>query len=112
MARQPYSRFSEDELMLRDFLAIDRTVLANERTFLAYVRTALTLVIAGVTLERLFDSSVTLVAGILFVLAGVGLLAIGGMRYNYMRKIIPMPPRFSNVQSHGDKEHGQDVQNR
>lgn len=38
---------SGGDLILRDHLAIDRTVLANERTLLAYGRTALTLLIVG-----------------------------------------------------------------
>lgn len=37
MEEEPYSRFDQEELIIRDYLAADRTVLANERTFLAYV---------------------------------------------------------------------------
>jgi len=37
------------QLILRDHLAADRTILANERTFLAYIRTALTLFVAGLS---------------------------------------------------------------
>ncbi len=32
-------KFNKDEMILRDFLAVDRTLLANERTLLAYIRT-------------------------------------------------------------------------
>ena len=45
----PYGGFRLPELILRDRLAIDRTVLANERTLLAYIRTALTLFLVGIT---------------------------------------------------------------
>ena len=46
----PYSRFEGEDLILRDELAIDRTLLANERTLLAYLRAAVSLVIAGVSI--------------------------------------------------------------
>ncbi len=45
-----YSRFTPEELVLRDELAIDRTLLANERTLLAYLRSAVALVLAGVSM--------------------------------------------------------------
>ncbi|HEX9972048.1 MAG TPA: DUF202 domain-containing protein, partial [bacterium] len=38
MSQRFYQEFSESDLILRDRLALDRTVLANERTLLAYVR--------------------------------------------------------------------------
>lgn len=50
---RPYAGLSADELILRDRLAIDRTVLANERTLLSYARTAMTLLIAGLSLIHL-----------------------------------------------------------
>ncbi len=45
-----YSRFNPDKLVLRDELAIDRTLLANERTLLAYLRFAIALLLAGATM--------------------------------------------------------------
>lgn len=45
---KPYESI-KGQLILRDHLAADRTILANERTFLAYIRTALTLFIAGLS---------------------------------------------------------------
>ncbi|RPJ43750.1 MAG: DUF202 domain-containing protein, partial [Deltaproteobacteria bacterium] len=32
MKKSPYSRFESTDLILRDELAVDRTLLANERT--------------------------------------------------------------------------------
>lgn len=46
----PYSRFQTAELILRDELAIDRTLLANERTLLSYLRSGIALFIAGVSI--------------------------------------------------------------
>ena len=51
----PYSRYCEEELILRDHLAAERTVLANERTALAYLRTMLTFLIGGATFIQFFD---------------------------------------------------------
>ena len=45
----PYSPFLQQQLTLRDELALDRTILANERTLLASVRTILALFLSGVT---------------------------------------------------------------
>lgn len=45
-----YSRFNPDKLVLRDELAIDRTLLANERTLLAYLRFAVALLLAGASM--------------------------------------------------------------
>lgn len=45
---KPYESI-KGQLILRDHLAADRTILANERTFLAYIRTALTLFVAGLS---------------------------------------------------------------
>jgi putative membrane protein len=44
---------SKNDLILRDWLAIERTKLANERTFLSYLRTTLVLLGTGITLIKL-----------------------------------------------------------
>ncbi len=68
----PYSKINPDDMILRDHLAYDRTVLANERTLLAYLRTAIALLAAGVTLVKIFPDETGMVR------IGVFLLAIGG----------------------------------
>ena len=40
MNNAPYTQFKKEELILRDYLAADRTALANERTLMAYIRTS------------------------------------------------------------------------
>ncbi len=57
MAKSPYSKFDNCELILRDKLAIDRTILANERTLLAYLRSGVSLVIAGVSMMHFSQTS-------------------------------------------------------
>ena len=85
-AMNPYGRFSQDELTLRDQLALDRTVVANERTLLAYLRTALALVVAGATLLHFLDSVFTELGGIFLILAGVSLLMVGASRYRTVQQ--------------------------
>jgi putative membrane protein len=81
MSERPYERFTEDELILRDHLATDRTVLANERTLLAYVRTALAFAVAGVGLLKFFDDRTVDVIAWFFNVCGVATIAIGIHRY-------------------------------
>jgi len=88
MTGNPYERFKHMELILRDELAIDRTILANERTVLAYLRGALTLFIAGVTFLHFFDTGMLLYIGILCVPLGLAVGFFGVLRYLKMDKSI------------------------
>lgn len=83
-----FPRLSRDNLILRDFLAVDRTVLANERTFLAYVRTALALVVAGASFVRFFDTIGAIILGWIFMPLGAITLAVGVRRYITMSLLI------------------------
>lgn len=67
--------------VLRDLLAADRTGLANERTLLAYVRTALGFVAAGAGLLYFSDVRALEIIGGLLILATVGTLLVGLIRY-------------------------------
>jgi putative membrane protein len=70
-----YANVSPEQMILRDHLAHDRTVLANERTLLAYVRTAIAIVASGATLLEFFaDIRYLHVLG--GVLLGVGVLVL------------------------------------
>ena len=78
----PYSEIPPDELILRDRLAGDRTVLANERTFLAYIRTAIMLLVSGITLVKLFpNDSTLLILGSFLIPVGFGVVVIGYIRF-------------------------------
>lgn len=50
MTDTDYNDYKYGELILRDRLAIERTLLANERTLLSYLRFGVTLIIAGVSM--------------------------------------------------------------
>jgi putative membrane protein len=82
----PYERFSQEEIILRDQLAMDRTVLANERTFLAYVRTALAFMIVGGWFIKFFDSRLMSISGVGFVVFAILILLLGAVRFQTVRK--------------------------
>ena len=85
----PYSKINPDEMILRDHLAFDRTVLANERTLLAYARTAIALYIAGGTLLKLLRAEVAmLLLGSMLIVLGTVLLGFGAWRYSEVRRHI------------------------
>ena len=72
---------SDDPLILRDHLAIDRTALANERTLLAYVRTGVALAAAGFGLIHLTPTGWADKVGVLSIVAGVVVVALGLYRF-------------------------------
>ncbi len=88
MSKTPYAKFQGNDLILRDELAIDRTLLANERTLLAYLRSSLALAIAGASIVH-FAQSVWF-AGVGIACFPVGLLsaAVGIRRYRVMNNSI------------------------
>ena len=85
---KPYGRFWKEDLILRDELAIDRTLLANERTMMAYVRLAITLVIAGVSIIHFAMEKWFQTIGFLCVPAGLAAGFFGWWRYQKMDRQI------------------------
>jgi putative membrane protein len=78
---------SPDKLILRDYLAAERTHLANERTLLAYLRSALILFITAVTIFKLFEGDhammwIVFFLGPLSIFTGI----FGVYRYLHTRK--------------------------
>jgi len=86
--KAPYESFEASQLILRDFLAVDRTILANERTLLAYVRTALGALLAGISLIKFFDSIALNVVGWSLILSSIGILGKGAARFVEMKRCI------------------------
>jgi putative membrane protein len=66
---------NKEEIILRDYLALERTRLANERTLLTYIRFSIYLLLAGVAFLQLegFDSIDWLVY-VAFFISGLSLL--------------------------------------
>jgi len=88
MSENPYERFLREELILRDELAVDRTLLANERTLMAYLRSALTLFIAGVTFIHFFEYGALFYLGGAFLPLSVATALLGILRHRRMNKAI------------------------
>ena len=84
----PYESFTEEQRILRDELAIDRTILANERTFLAYVRTALALAVVGVSCFQFFNTGVYAMTGGVCIVGAAALLVFGIRRAHAVHRRI------------------------
>lgn len=86
--KNPYERFHGNDLILRDELAIDRTILANERTILAYLRGAISLILVGITFVHFFETGLLGYVGLACVPFGVVIGIFGCVRYRKMDKAI------------------------
>jgi putative membrane protein len=84
----PYSKYKSEELILRDDLAMDRTLLANERTLLAYLRSGVALLIAGVTIMHFSAEEWFWLIGLACLPSGIFVIVIGALRYRKMKKRI------------------------
>lgn len=76
----------EDEAVVDELLAVERTELANERTFLAYVRTALTLFVAGASFIQFFKYTLIQVIGWAFLAFGILSFIYGFSRYKRLKR--------------------------
>lgn len=88
MRKSLYSRFDDDELILRDELAIDRTLLANERTLLAYLRSGVALVIAGISIMHFANEMWFWAVGVACIPFGAVTGIVGVIRYRSIGKSI------------------------
>lgn len=76
------------DLILRERLALQRTVLANQSTFLAFLRTAMYFLIAGLSLRNLLKiENSTLIEITLFMISFV-ILVLGIFNYFKHKKVI------------------------
>jgi putative membrane protein len=77
----PYEQFKREEMILRDWLALDRTVLANKRTFLAYGRTAMALFALGIAFVRLIHHEFFEISGFVLMALGIVAFIVGTREY-------------------------------
>lgn len=88
-----YDVENKENIILRDYLARDRTVLALERTVLAYVRTALGLFSAGFALIKIVPDIPTLfIVGLFFLISSPIVLGLGIVRFYSTKKRIDSIP--------------------
>ena len=76
------------DLILRERLALQRTILANQSTFLAFLRTSMYFFIAGLSLESLLKiENSFLIEWFLFISSFV-IFCIGVLNYYKHKKMI------------------------
>ena len=95
----PYTRFEQAEMILRDELAVDRTLLANERTLLAYLRSAVSLALAGVSIMHFSAQIWFWIVGLICIPSGAAVALIGYLRYRRMNAAIQCVRRLDPIQS-------------
>lgn len=76
------------ELILREKLALQRTLLANQSTFLSFLRTAMYFFVAGLSIGSLIKTEYSLVIEISFFVSSFLILAVGIFNYFKHKKII------------------------
>lgn len=76
------------DLVLREYLALERTKLANETTLLAYIRTGLYFLVAGSTLGQVVDTYFWEIAGPVLIGCAFVIIAIGFAKYLRIKKRI------------------------
>ncbi len=69
------------DLVLREKLALQRTILANQSTFLAFLRTSMYFLIAGISINNLTTLKYGFLIEIVFIIISFGLLIMGIVNY-------------------------------
>jgi len=76
---------NNEKIILRDFLALERTTLANERTLFSYLRTSLYMIIAGFAFLKLESlSNVNWIAYLSFIASSI-ILIMGLINFFQMK---------------------------
>ncbi|HSN49275.1 MAG TPA: DUF202 domain-containing protein [Flavobacterium sp.] len=76
------------DLILRERLALQRTILANQSTFLAFLRTAMYFFIAGLSLKSLLKVDNSFAIEISFFICAFLIFFIGVFNYFKHKKMI------------------------
>ncbi len=77
---------NKERIILRDFLALERTTLANERTLFAYIRTSLYLILGGIAFVQLKDFENIRWLGFFSFGLSLILIVFGLLRFYKLRK--------------------------
>ncbi len=88
MPEFPQQFQKEKELILRDYLALERTKLANERTLFSYIRTSLYLLTAGIGILQIESISRLDWLGWICIISGIFLFFLGVIRYRRMNNYL------------------------
>lgn len=99
---------NRERIILRDFLALERTSLANERTLFSYVRVSLYLVMAGIAFVKLDDFESLIWLGYTSFGISVFLLIYGLIRYHVLRSRLLQFYRAIDFHENSDDYDGDD----
>jgi len=77
---------TKERIILRDYLAMQRTTLANERTLFAYIRTSLYLILGGIGLLKLEDFRELIWLGYFSLGLSIVVIVYGLIRYWILRR--------------------------
>ena len=81
------STFKQRErIILRDFLAMERTTLANERTLFAYIRSSIYLVITGITILSLPELHALIWMSYILFLMAIAMVVYGVFRFQILKR--------------------------
>ncbi|MCA1762267.1 MAG: DUF202 domain-containing protein [Flavobacteriales bacterium] len=96
---------NREDIILRDYLAMERTKLANERTLLSYIRSSLYLLVGGIALIQLegfervkYLGYVSLYLTVIFLVVGVyRFVKLNRILRNYYREIDETDPSDKTI---------------
>ncbi len=77
---------NNDKMILRDYLALDRTNLANQRTFLAYIRSAIGMLAAGIGMIQFIENALIGIIGIALIVLSLPVTIIGVFQFRTVQK--------------------------
>jgi putative membrane protein len=80
-----YEFDNKEKIILRDYLALERTRLANERTLFAYIRTSLYLVLGGIAFLQLQGFEKIKWLGYLSLVLSIFFLVFGIFKYYQLK---------------------------
>ncbi|HLO54165.1 MAG TPA: DUF202 domain-containing protein [Saprospiraceae bacterium] len=69
------------DLILRENLALQRTILANQSTFLSFLRTSMYFLVAGLSVHNLLDMKSSITISYVFYGISFALLVFGVVNY-------------------------------
>ncbi len=76
------------DLILREKLALQRTVMANQTTLLSFIRTSLYFLVAGLSLKSLLKLDNSLLFQITFYVVSFSTMVIGVYNYFKQKRLI------------------------
>lgn len=92
---QSNDNYKNKDLILRERLALQRTVLANQSTFLAFIRTTMYFIMAGLTIQNIFQRHI--IIEVIFYITAAIIFTFGVINYiRHKNKIIESEVHVGN----------------